>query len=184
MPPGVESGFTSAVSEDELAPIFQTSQWVTSVDDFIGAPSGSCITRAKLIAPAGGLLQLNAGEVALGSGHQNCVGLLSPVSKVLAAIRARRTALIVSIPASRLGTVCVSGNLSPGNARVMLTRYGRHRSVWQNIWPKEGESMELRKPAAGGVSFSLALIAMLQFSFFGPAVGNMNAADNSNKTDR
>jgi phospholipase C len=42
--------------------------------------------------------------------------------------------------------------------------------------------MELRKPAAGGVSFSLALIAMLQFSFFGPAVGNMNAADNSNKT--
>jgi phospholipase C len=42
--------------------------------------------------------------------------------------------------------------------------------------------MEFRKPAARSVSFSLALIAMLQFSLFGPAVGNINAADNSNKT--
>lgn len=42
--------------------------------------------------------------------------------------------------------------------------------------------MEFRKPAARSVSFVLALIAMLQFSLFGPAVGNINAADNSNKT--
>jgi len=42
--------------------------------------------------------------------------------------------------------------------------------------------MEFRKPAARSVSFSLALIAVLQFSLFGPAVGNINAADNSNKT--
>ncbi len=42
--------------------------------------------------------------------------------------------------------------------------------------------MEFRKSAARSVSFSLALIAMLQFSLFGPAVGNINAADNSNKT--
>ncbi len=43
--------------------------------------------------------------------------------------------------------------------------------------------MEFRKPAARSVSFSLALIAMLQFSLFGPAVGNINAADgNSHRT--
>ncbi len=42
--------------------------------------------------------------------------------------------------------------------------------------------MEFRKPAARSMSFSLALIALLQFSLFGPAVGNINAADNSNKT--
>jgi phospholipase C len=37
--------------------------------------------------------------------------------------------------------------------------------------------MEFRKPAARSVSFSLALIAMLQFSLFGPAVGNIKADD-------
>jgi phospholipase C len=42
--------------------------------------------------------------------------------------------------------------------------------------------MEFRKPASRSVSFSLALIAMLQFSLFGPVVGSINAADNSNKT--
>ena len=43
--------------------------------------------------------------------------------------------------------------------------------------------MEFRKPAARSVSFSLALIAMLQFSLFGPAVGNINADDeNRHKT--
>ena len=39
--------------------------------------------------------------------------------------------------------------------------------------------MEFRKSAARSVSFSLALIAMLQFSLFGPAVGNINADDDS-----
>src|SRR5690348_18512177 len=81
MPSGEESGFTLAISEDELDGIFQTSQWVTSIDDFIGAPSGSCMTRAKLIAPVGGLLQLSTGEVALGSAHENCVGILLPSLK-------------------------------------------------------------------------------------------------------
>jgi phospholipase C len=43
--------------------------------------------------------------------------------------------------------------------------------------------MEFRKPATRSVSFSLALIAMLQFSLFGPAVGNINADDgNSHRT--
>jgi len=43
--------------------------------------------------------------------------------------------------------------------------------------------MDSTKPAARSVSFSLALIAMLQFSFFGPAVGNINSEDeNSHRT--
>src|ERR1700694_1156441 len=43
--------------------------------------------------------------------------------------------------------------------------------------------MEFRKSAARSVSFILALIAMLQFSLFGPAVGNINADDeNSQRT--
>ena len=41
--------------------------------------------------------------------------------------------------------------------------------------------MDLRKPSRTAFSF-LALIAMLQFSLFGPAVGNVNAANNSNNT--
>ena len=43
--------------------------------------------------------------------------------------------------------------------------------------------MEFRKSAARSVSFSFALIAILQFSLFGPAVGNINADDeNSHRT--
>src|SRR6202035_2990465 len=43
--------------------------------------------------------------------------------------------------------------------------------------------MEFRKSASRSVSFILALIAMLQFSLFGPAVGNINADDeNSHRT--
>ena len=42
--------------------------------------------------------------------------------------------------------------------------------------------MEFRKPAARTASTILAVIAILQLSLFGPAVGNINAGDNSSKT--
>ncbi len=42
--------------------------------------------------------------------------------------------------------------------------------------------MEFRRPASRTASSVLALIAMLQFSLFGPAVGNINADDRSNQT--
>ena len=61
----------SAISEVELAGIFQRIQCVTSLDNFFGAPSVSCRIKAKLTAAAGGLLHSSAGEVALGSAHEN-----------------------------------------------------------------------------------------------------------------
>src|SRR5580692_392932 len=68
----------SAVSEVELAGMFQRIQCVTSPEDFMGAPSGSCMIKAKLTVAAGGLLHSSAGDVALGSAQENSFPGLPP----------------------------------------------------------------------------------------------------------
>src|ERR1700680_5057347 len=78
MPSGEESALTPAATIVELAGIFQNIQCVTSVVPLAGAPSVSCRITAKLTAPAGGLLHCSAGEDALGSAHEYCVGIMLP----------------------------------------------------------------------------------------------------------
>ena len=75
---GEESGFTPAATEVEDAGIPQKIQCVTSITPFIGAASVSCMITAKLAVLFGGLVQESAGEAALGSAHEYCVGIMEP----------------------------------------------------------------------------------------------------------
>src|ERR1700674_334519 len=78
MPSGEESGLTPAATEVELAGTPQKIQCVTSIVPFMGAASVSCMITAKLMVLLGGLVQESAGEAALGSAHENWVGIMEP----------------------------------------------------------------------------------------------------------